>query len=142
MATTEISTTIHGQAFSTSEKEYDSNEILATTASDRKVLDECWSAIVDRLGVWGLNPSVTDEDGLVSPSGESCSSACMLVIDMKDHGCSLPTGVIADGEGGIVFENKNDPIYQCVEIDEFGKMNLLTFKNGKLLSENPVEFIS
>lgn len=138
MATTEIGTTIRGLDSPVSTEGFNPG-VLATTASDKKALAERWDAIVDRpLIEWGRNPSFIDEDGLVFPSRESCSSACKLVIDMKNHGCSLPTGVIPDGEGGIVIEYKKDPLYQCIEIDDLGQGILFTFMNCKLLSQEPI----
>ncbi len=138
MATLENSIAIRGLVCPDSTKGFDP-EVLATTASDKEKLSERWNAIVDQpLIEWGQNPSCDDEDGLVMPSGKSIAEACKLVKHMRDQDWPLPTDVIADGEGGIVFENKNDPIYQCVEIDALGQMILFTFKNCKLISEEPV----
>jgi len=138
MAAIEISTTSRGSVCLDSTQGFNS-EVLATTASDKEQLAERWNAIVDQLSVWGQDPSVVDEDGLVFPSGQSCAAACNLIIYMKEQGWSLPTGVIIDGEGGIVFENKQDPSYQRFEIDEVGFIVLSTFHNCKLSSRHNVE---
>jgi len=138
MATLENGIAIRGLASPDSTKGFDP-EVLATTVSDKEKLSEHWNAIVDQLGVWGLNLGIEDEDGLVFPSGESCATACNLVIYMKEKGWPLPTGVIIDGEGGIVFENKQDPFYRRFEIDEMGRIALLTFRDCKLLSQHSVE---
>jgi len=139
MTTTDIGTTIHGLDSPVSKEGFDPG-VLATTASDKKSLAEQWNAIVDRpLIEWGLNPSFTDEDGFVFPSKNSCTSAVELAACMRDRGWSLPTGVIPDGEGGIVFENKQDPDYQRFEIDEDGRIILLTFRDCKFRSQHNVD---
>lgn len=143
MAAIESNITTHALGFPASVKGCDPDGVFATTANEKKVLAERWNAITDKLSVWliewGQNPSFTDEDGLVFPSGVSCSSACKLVIYMKDRSWPLPTGVIPDGEGGIVIENKQGSSYQCFEIDEDGLIRLSTFRNCKLLSQHNVE---
>jgi len=139
MTTTDIGTTIHGLDSPVSKEGFDPG-VLATTASDRKSLDEKWNAIVDQpLIDWGLNPSFEDEDGLVMPTGLAVAKASELVTNLRNQGWSLPTGVIPDGEGGIVFENKQDPFYSRLEIDENGLIMLLTFRDCKLLSQLNVE---
>jgi len=137
MAAINNSITIHGSVSPDDTKGYDP-EVLATTASDKEKLSEHWNAIVDQLSEWGLDSSVVDEDGLVFPSGKSCAAACKLVIYMKEQGWSLPTGVIIDGEGGIVFENRQDPSYQRFEIDKSGRIILFTFHDCKFRSQHNV----
>jgi len=139
MATTEIDTTIRGLDSPVSTEGFNPG-VLAITASDRKCLAEQWNAIIDQpLIKWGLNPSVTDEDGLVFPSKKSCASAVELAARLRDHSWPLPTGVIPDGEGGIAFENKQGSSYQRFEMDENGHIMLLNFRDCKLLSQLNVE---
>jgi len=141
MTTTEIGTTIHGLDSPVSTEGFDPG-VLATTASDRKSLNEKWNAIVDQpLIDWGLNPSFEDEDGLVSPSREAIATAATLVRHLRwqKQNAPLPTDVIVDGEGGIVFENRHDPLYQRFEIDEQGHIVLLTFLDCVLYSQQIIE---
>jgi len=140
MSTLESRIAIRDIACLDSTKGCDPEGVFATTASDKKALAERWNAIVDRpLIEWGLNPSFTDEDGLEFPSKKACASAVELAAYLRDDGGPLPTGVIPDGEGGIVFENKQDPSYQCFEIDENGLIVLLTFRDCKLRSKHNIE---
>jgi len=138
MATIEISTASRGLVCLDSTQGFDS-EILATTVSDKEKLAERWNAIVDQLSVWGQDPSVVDEDGLVFPSAQSCAAAGKLVICIKEQGWSLPTGVIIDGDGGVVFENKQGLSYQRFEIDELGRIVLFSFHDCQLRSQHSVE---
>lgn len=136
MTRIESSVTTHGFDSLISVEGYDADEIFATTANDKKELTERWNAIVDQpLIEWGQNPSFTDEDGLVSPSKESCASAVKLVAYLRTQGGSLPTGVVSDGEGGIAFENKQGPSYQRFDVDEAGHIALFVFHDCKLHSQ-------
>jgi|GEM_PF-5979235 len=108
-------------------------DILASTASEKETLAEGWYAIIDHpLIEWSQRCDDFELEGLVGPSGKAISKAGKLVSYMRSQEWPLPTGIIADGEGGIVFENKQDPIYQRIEIDERGLMMFVTFRDCKL----------
>lgn len=141
MTIAEFSTTVHDASGSPQALDCDS-DILATNTLGRDEEKALWSSIVDQpLIDWGLHPGNVDEDGLVSPAGEAIATAYGLVDFMRQEGEPVPTAVIPDGEGGIVFENKVDPIYQRFEIDNSGRLMFLEFENCKLRLQQKIEFV-
>jgi hypothetical protein len=112
------------------------SDVLASTVDVRERISARWSAIVDHsLIEWGQGRSSLELEGMTGPSSEAVAKAGKLVVYMRDHDWTLPTGVIADGEGGIVFENKQDPNYQRIEIDAHGTLNLVTFRDCRLVRQ-------
>lgn len=127
----------HHKYFTAEEIEPD---ILASSAQKRDEEDERWSAMTDQLIHWGYEESDFEVEGLVAPSHIAISRAGKFISMMRNNDWSLPTGIIADGEGGIVLENKQDPFYERIEIDELGSMKLVTFQDCKLIEEQVIDF--
>jgi hypothetical protein len=99
-----------------------------------------WTAIIDqKLIEWGRNSNNFQAEGLIGPSNNAIQKALSLLRYMRNSGWHLPSGVIPDGEGGIVFENRRGATYQRVEIDANGAMWLATFENCTLKSRDPVD---
>lgn len=113
--------------------------VLVTGFDAREALAADWNTIVDdKLIEWGNTRSEFEVEGLVGPSREALGTAFDFVKHMRRNGWPLPTGVIPDGEGGVVFENRHDPLYQRIEIDEDGRVCLATFHNCQLMERVPV----
>lgn len=101
-----------------------------------------WDSIIDhKLIEWGRETEAFQVEGLIAPTSEAIGRACELVRAMRYEGWSLPTGVIPDGEGGIVFENRHGAFYQRVEIDEHGGMSFVTFQDATLVSRVPIDVV-
>lgn len=142
MTTAELSVTIHDASGSSQTVNYNP-DVFATNSFGDDKQSTLWNSIVDKpLVEWGLQPSNEDEDGLISPSGEAIARAAQLVRFMRGSNWPVPTSVLADGEGGIVFERKCDPDYQTVEISDSGQMVLYTYKDCKLIWHEPLDFSS
>ena len=119
----------------------DGTETALENVNAREKAAEDWTRIIDeKLINWGLVSTFDQEDELEPPSGESIAKACELAKYMRDCGFPLPTGVIPDGEGGIVYENRQGNLYQSMEIDCSGMVELLTFRDCKLVSRQAIDF--
>lgn len=115
-------------------------DMLATIVTARNALRDKWTKLIDyTLIEWGLNPADFEDEGTMAPTREAVCKACDVARIMQSREWPLPTGVIPDGEGGIVFENRNDPLYQRLEILSDGSMNLVTFHDCTFQSSIPVE---
>jgi len=100
-----------------------------------------WNDILqNKLIKWRLDPDwFSGEEDFVAPSVRSIATAISLVTHMHENHWSLPTGVIPDGEGGIVFENRIDPVYERIEIEEDGALYCVSFVDCVLQSRYRVE---
>ena len=114
------------------ELKHDSDVLVSKVSADEQVSAQWDSIIDDRLIDWAQHPKEFELEGLIAPSNAAVCKAQKLLNFMRDRGWPLPTGVIADGEGGIVIENRRDPVYQRIEISDQGSMQLVTFRNRKM----------
>ncbi len=114
--------------------------VLATEIDAREQIAPRWQEIIDhKLIEWGHTQSEFEAEGLVGPNYKALSTAFKIVKYMREQSWPLPTGVIPDGEGGVVFENRHDPLYQRIEIDQNGCAFLATFHNCQLRYRVPVD---
>ncbi len=99
-----------------------------------------WKQVIDdQLIEWGKDPSRLEDDGIEPPSGAIIGLACDLVRTMRDKGLPPPLRVVPDGDGGIAFEWKNGPVFQTIEIEEDGSIELITFENSRLVSRQRIQ---
>jgi hypothetical protein len=118
------------------------DRVLASALNVEERVSAEWDAIVDhKLIEWGNDQSAFQDEGLIGPTNQAIQKAHALVSFMRSNDWPLPTGVVPDGEGGIVFENRHEPTYQRIEIEPTGKMCLVTFRNCHLVSRDPVDVI-
>src|SRR3972149_450027 len=148
MRTNELGVTIRESA---DQVEYEqamavSNNVLASETEAREALTARGNEVIDHKliewGRWQFDSKLEEEfdaEGFSGPSSEAIRKAYLLVKQMRKEEWDLPTGIIPDGEGGIVFENRRDSTYQRIEIDHKGAMCLVTFQNCVLESRVPVD---
>ena len=117
----------------------DYENVLVTEIDAREAAAVRWDEIIDRkLIKWGSWQNKTDlqedfeAEGFIGPTSEAIRKAYRIVANMRQQLWPLPTGVIPDGEGGIVFENRQQLLYQRMEIDQNGETSLATFNNANL----------
>lgn len=107
--------------------------ILVSTINSYERESIQWESMIDdRLIDWAQHRDEFALDGLIAPSDHAISKAYKLLKFMRDHNWPLPTSVIADGEGGVVVENRRDPVYQRIEISDRGDMQLVTFRDRRM----------
>jgi hypothetical protein len=127
--------------FTNSRSADDRDDVLAINVRAKEAQEKGWDNIVDnKLIEWAVTRKDFELEGLLGPSCEAISCAYELVNQMRKNLWPLPTGVIPDGEGGIVFENRQDPIYQRIEIDQGGRAYLATFDDFQLMDRVSINF--
>lgn len=98
-----------------------------------------WDNVIDdQLTWWGINPSQLEDDGIDAPSREIIGLACRVAYAMRDGDTPPPLRVVPDGDGGIVFERKDGPTFQTIEIAKDGSIEMFTFENSRLVSRQRV----
>lgn len=89
-----------------------------------------WQRLIDeKLIEWGRHPEqFEDEDGYKPPKADNLVRATEFIAFCRDHGVAPALRMAPDGEGGIVFDWKNNPPYHVMmEIHPNGGMELLVF---------------
>lgn len=114
--------------------------VLALSANANEQMTARWDEVIDeKLIEWGRRSSEFELDGFVGPSNAAIRGAYEVIKYMRKSRWPLPTGVIADGEGGIVFESRHDPTYERIEVDERGNICFVKFYDCKLVERVPID---
>lgn len=101
----------------------------------RKMFAEGWTNIINEpLIDWGKDPSQLEDEGIEAPSRALITFVSEYAMCLRRFGWPPPLRVVPSGDGGIVFELKSGPYFQSIEFDEDGTIELITFKDSKLVS--------
>ena len=78
-----------------------------------------WRECVDvTLSEWARNPSRIKSEGIEPPTQAAIKLAGILAADLRDAGCSGPTYIVPNNEGGVVFEWHGDSTTALLEIEK------------------------
>jgi hypothetical protein len=100
-----------------------------------------WQRLIDeKLIEWGRHPEqFEDEDGYKAPSADNLVRATEFITFCRDHGVPPALRMAPDGEGGIIFDWKNNPPYHVVmKIRSDGTMELLVFNDCSLVARERI----
>jgi hypothetical protein len=101
---------------------------------ERQLRTAAWQAFIDnKLKVWLLDPSLLEDDGMEAPTG----TILRLVLDyaekFRDEGLSSPDRVVADANGGVVFERRTDEISEVFHFWDDGTLEYQVFCDTVLI---------
>ncbi len=99
-----------------------------------------WQRLIDdELIEWGRHPEQFEDDGYTAPRADNLVRATEFIAFCRDHGVAPPLRMAPDGEGGVVFEWKNNPPYHVtMEINAEGRMEMLVFLNCNLVTRERI----
>ena len=103
--------------------------------SEDAAFAESWGKVLDeRLIEWAAHPEDFDEEGIVPPSRETISLAYQQVVKpFREKGLVPPSQVVPDTHGGIVFERRDNNIFESICVRADGHIEYCLFSNGKLV---------
>jgi hypothetical protein len=94
-----------------------------------------WNDLIDHpLRDWLANSSQLDDEETVMPTKETIQLAIQLAGIMSKKGHAIPTRVVPDAHGGIVFERKEGPVFEAIRIAADGRVERSVFRDGRLVS--------
>jgi hypothetical protein len=98
-----------------------------------------WDRLTDLVIEWPLRcPENVDEDGIEWPSRSVLTLAYQLACNMRNSGVQVPSNIVPNGEGGVVFEWRAGPYYVKIEVDKDSSSEYLAFNSGTLVSRRPL----
>jgi len=113
-------------------------DALVTSSAAVKEYHEAWTRLIDgKLIEWGWNPQVFNDE-IEAPTRVALAQAGQLATWMRERNWQLPTGIIPDGEGGVVFENRQGPNYERLEVLSDGAIYYVAFEGSKLIGRDEV----
>src|SRR6266705_3063142 len=66
--------------------------------------DERWQNLINQLIEWGCDGDPLSDDGNDPPSREIVQLAARFALALRDDGLRCPDNLVADPNGGVVFE--------------------------------------
>jgi hypothetical protein len=108
-----------------------------STPEDRNA----WQRLIDeKLIEWGRHPEQFEDDGYAAPTADNLVRATELVAYCRDKGVLPPLRMASDGEGGIIFDWKNNslPYHAIAQIHADGSMEMLVFHDCKLIERKRI----
>lgn len=95
-----------------------------------------WRAVGERLKALEQYPAELDEEGLEPPSAEVLPLVEQVALVLRDHGVDPPLRVVPNGEGGVVFEWRDQPFFWSLDVEKEGALALSIFRNARLVSRH------
>lgn len=141
---TEIMTpTLSGTSITSKTDNYGSPDAAsgAPVLAQERRAKKGWSDLLATLEGWAKDPSKLEDEGIDAPSPDSIEAAKQEAIKHRDSGDAPAFFVAVSVEGGVVFEWRNTPMYDCIrlEISSDGRKEWISFRDGEVLQCIPVE---
>jgi hypothetical protein len=100
----------------------------------RRAAREGWQEIIDRkLIEWGRDPARLEDEGVEPPTKETLQRAIHLAEAFRDEGLPNPNSVVADPNGGIVFERRERNMSEVFHLWDDGSMEYQRFEGTRLV---------
>lgn len=102
--------------------------------SDSAMFGDSWGKVLDeQLIEWASHPEDFFDEGLVPPSRQTIHLAYEHVLKpFRDGGRTPPTHVVPDANGGVVFELRNNELFESIRIQADGHIEYRRFCDGRL----------
>jgi hypothetical protein len=92
-----------------------------------------WDLIDKKLIEWGCDPSQLDEEGTITPSGDTIQLAIQVATELDRQGCAAPTRVVPDPHGGIVFELQGNSVFESIHVKPDWGIEYRVLKNHRVV---------
>jgi hypothetical protein len=111
--------------------------IGASTRRDRT--QQQWQQVIEGdLTAWLRNSKQFEDDGVDPPSGTIVRLAMDIAESFRNQGWPGPDIVVADPNGGIVFERKSGDISEVVHIWDDGSAEYMQFDGTRMVQRAPL----
>jgi len=94
-----------------------------------------WENVIDRqLVEWVRDAGRLEDESIEMPCRSVIAMACRVAQSMRDAGMPAPLRVVPSGDGGIVFEHREGSLFETIEIDSDGSVEIAVFLDSRLVS--------
>jgi hypothetical protein len=94
---------------------------------------EGWNKVIDGYLIeWGYNRNALKDEGIEPPTKEAMEQAFRWVQKCQAHGMALPTSVVIDPNGGIVFERRRNDVTEAMHFWDDGSVEYMRFVGNQL----------
>ena len=93
-----------------------------------------WEALIDDpLIEWGRDPSQLENEEIQPPSKSTIQLAIRLAVMLSKPGFPAPTRIVADADGGIVFERQERNLFESIRLSADGSAEYCAFINARMV---------
>ena len=97
-------------------------------------VDESWEKVINEKFIeWGNHPEDFLNEGFIPPSRKTISLAHEYVMKPFRNLHIMPPKVVPDAHGGIVFERRDNGLFESIRVRADGHIEYCRFSNGKLV---------
>ena len=98
-----------------------------------------WNNVTDETIIeWGCRYAGVKDDDLEWPTRDVLAAAYELARKLQEANVPVPSNIVPNGEGGIVFEWRHGPILRVIEGDKDGSFEFLEFRQSRLVIREPL----
>lgn len=106
---------------------------------DEPIGAEQWRRVIDTLLEWRHQPEQIEDDDLLPIARERLDDALRLADAMCRLGLAPPIRAIPNTEGGVSFEHWQGDVFEVIEMDAAGGVEVRAFKGDRLVARGPWE---
>jgi hypothetical protein len=92
-----------------------------------------WDEVERQLITWGCEGHPCDEEDIDPPSKTTLKLAIQIADKLAREGGPGPTSVVADVNGGIVFELLSPKTRESIHIHDGGKIEHIVLRNHRIV---------
>lgn len=108
-------------------------------AGDRERNRAAWQDLVNNTLIeWGRDPDQFDEEGIQPPAKETIRRAIRFAGLLDKADLTVPTRIVPDVRGGIVFEYPGNDAFVSFHIQLGRDIELRIFKNHQLIGRETI----
>lgn len=100
---------------------------------------DTWQKLIDyQLIEWGWNPEQFADEGIDPPTRDTVQLAIGLAESLRDAGLAVPSSVVPDANGGIVFERREKDLAEVFHVWDDGTIEYQCFHGTRLIERRPL----
>ncbi len=99
-----------------------------------------WKELIEyKLLEWGRHPESLEDDGVYAPTPQALASGIRLAHQLAAQRCPAPQRLSPDGDGGIVFEWRENDVSWEIRIWDDSTGKWVVFDGMKLVASGPFD---
>jgi len=110
------------------------DDSLVAAADHRTANRKGWQRIIDSTLIeWGRDPSQLEDEDVTAPTQAVIARATRLAVILRDNALAPPNRAVTNGDGGVVFERWEGPVFEQIEIADDGAITITSTIDSEIV---------